>query len=251
VFVVFRREIGASHLVSARRLDRDPGPSHGSSLEISFVDSDGATLEALVTRSGRYELETAGGKKIAIQAACPQAWELPGPWQVSFPEGWGAPKSIDFEKLMSWTQHPDDGVKYFSGVATYETEFEMPDEMLGHGIRLWLDLGRVGKVGDVKLNGKALGTVWKPPFHIDVTEAVRAGSNKLAIDVANTWSNRLVGDALSPDGKQYCQTNIIESRSWRVKWKDTPLIESGLLGPVRLVPATVVQARMGQSATAR
>ena len=166
--------------------------------------------------------------------------EITGPWEVRFPAGWGAPPSRVFPSLISWTQDSEDGVRYFSGIATYHKEFELPTEKLEAGRELFLDLGRVRFVANVYLNGTDLGILWKPPFRVDITDAARPGKNKLVIEVANTWSNRLTGDANSPTDQRYCRTNITKSLTWQVPWKEAPLLESGLLGPVRLITANKV-----------
>jgi hypothetical protein len=153
---------------------------------------------------------------------------------VRFPPGWGAPASKTFPQLISWTEDSDEGVKYFSGIASYHKTLDLAPEQLAAGKRLVLDLGRVRFLAEVQLNGRSLGILWKPPFRVDITEAARAGKNELVVEVANTWSNRLVGDARS-EGRDYCRTNITKSLTWTVSWKDTPLLESGLLGPVRLI----------------
>ncbi len=163
-----------------------------------------------------------------------QSWVVEGPWQVSFPPGWGAPASKTFPQLISWTQDSDEGVKYFSGVAAYYKTLGLIPEQLRTGERLILDLGRVRFVAEVYLNGRSLGTVWKPPFTVDITDAAKVGANELLIEVANMWSNRLVGDART-EGRDFCRTNITKSLTWTVPWKETPLLDSGLLGPVRLV----------------
>jgi len=165
-----------------------------------------------------------------------QARDIEGPWQVRFPPGWGAPASKTFEELVSWTDVEDEGVKYFSGVATYRNEFEVAADQLSSDHRLWLDLGRVRFVAEVNVNGQNVGILWKPPFRVEITDAAKPGANELVVEVANTWSNRLVGDACT-EGTDYCRTNIAKSLTWQVPWKDTPLLQSGLLGPVTLVMA--------------
>jgi hypothetical protein len=160
---------------------------------------------------------------------------IDGPWAVRFAEGWGAPASRMFEELVSWTTVEEEGVKYFSGVASYHNRFTVYEGELGVGRRLQLDLGTVRFVAEVFVNGESQGIVWKPPYLVDVTDATRVGSNELVVKVANTWSNRLVGDALGPEGERFCRTNMDRSLTWERPWKDTPLLESGLLGPVRIV----------------
>jgi len=163
-----------------------------------------------------------------------QGQRIAGPWRLEFPPGWGAPATKTLDRLVSWTGVEDDGVRYFSGVATYRTEFDLSEAQCRAGKRLWLDVGRVRFVAEVYLNGESCGIVWKPPYRVEITNAAKPGANELVVEVANTWSNRLVGDART-EGKDYCRTNIAKSLTWSVPWKDTPLLESGLLGPVTLL----------------
>ncbi len=95
-------------------------------------------------------------------------------------------------------------------------------------------------MAEVYLNGKSLGILWAPPYRIDITDAARTGKNKLVVEVANTWSNRLVGDTKLPENERFCRTNMTHSLTWEAPWEETPLLESGLLGPVRLVTAKTV-----------
>ena len=152
--------------------------------------------------------------------------EMTGPWLVRFPPNLGAPPSRTFEKLVSWTSVPEDGVKYFSGTATYLKEFEAPADAPVPGRRVILDLGQLRNVADVTLNGRHLGILWKPPFQVDVTGVIRSGRNQLQIELTNTWANRLVGDARLPKAQRV--TRLAQNLSVQ-----GPL-ESGLLGPVVL-----------------
>jgi hypothetical protein len=153
--------------------------------------------------------------------------DVAGPWELSFQTGRGAPPSLRLEKLISWTDHPEPGVRYFSGIATYRSRFDLPADMVGSGKPLYLDLGDLRFIARVRLNGKPVGIAWTAPFRVDIASAARAGSNEVEIEVANTWSNRLTGDAQS-SGPRYTNTNM----PWR---KDTPLLRSGLMGPVRII----------------
>lgn len=143
----------------------------------------------------------------------------------------GAGESVVFEKLLSWTQSPDVGVKYFSGTACYRKEFYMPAEMCEEDRYTSLDLGEIKNIAEVALNGKNLGVLWKPPFSVDISDVVKPGINTLEVKVTNLWPNRLIGDQFLPEGKRFTRTNI------RKFTKDSPLMESGLLGPVRIVSA--------------
>jgi len=139
--------------------------------------------------------------------------------------------------LKSWSEHEHPGIRYFSGTACYETQFEVPRGWFGKDRKLYLDLGRLWAIGEVILNGQPLSIVWKPPYRVEITKAVRAGQNRLEIEIANTWSNRLVGDAQLPPDQRYCRTNITGSGTRAKPWKQIPLRKSGLLGPVELIPA--------------
>jgi hypothetical protein len=151
-----------------------------------------------------------------------------GDWTVRFPPGWGAPSERVFPELVSWTDDPDHGIKYFSGTATYEKTIEIPAEWLAHNRHIYLDLGQVRATAAVRVNERTLGVLWKPPFVLDLTEAIRPGRNRLAVEVTNVWKNRLIGDAELPPDRRFCRTNL------RTKVSRGELQPSGLLGPVEL-----------------
>jgi hypothetical protein len=155
---------------------------------------------------------------------------LDGPWKLTFPKGWGAPESATFPKLISWTESDQKGIRYFSGIGTYQKVFDYKSVAATAGQRVYLDLGELTKVGEVWLNNKPMGIVWTPPYRVDITDAIKTGTNSLRIDVANTWSNRLTGDAIS--GEKYTKTNITKANKNLISWDKLPLIKSGLLGPV-------------------
>jgi hypothetical protein len=158
--------------------------------------------------------------------------ELSGPWTVRFDPKWGGPASTLFDTLASWTTMPDPGIKYYSGSASYEKGFDTPTGFNAKGGRLWLDLGDVRQLAEIQVNGKSMGIVWAPPFRVDITDALLPTGNKLVVEVVNFWPNRIIGDQSLPAKDRFTQTNI------RKLVKDTPLMESGLLGPVRLLRTT-------------
>lgn len=152
-----------------------------------------------------------------------------GAWQLSFPPDWGAPEQIQLPQLESWTQNSDPGVKYFSGTATYQKQVSISQEWLQSGSRLILDLGTVKDFAEVSVNGKSVGGIlWKPPFRVDISEAVRPGQNKLEVKVTNLWPNRMIGDLQPGVTKTYTFTDFHAFK------KDSPLLESGMLGPVTI-----------------
>ncbi|AKJ63801.1 glycosyl hydrolase [Kiritimatiella glycovorans] len=123
---------------------------------------------------------------------------LEGPWTVRFPPGRGAPAHIRLDELISWPDHEQAGVKYFSGTAQYEHTFNLSGGGLRDGGRYVLDLGDVDVMAEIILNGENLGILWKPPFSVDITDALRAGKNRIEIRVTNTGANRLIGDERYP-----------------------------------------------------
>jgi hypothetical protein len=153
---------------------------------------------------------------------------IAGDWTVQFAEGLGAPEEILLPSLSSWSKHPNPGVRYFSGTGTYRKTVTAPRAWFKPGQRLWLDLGEVKNLAEVKVNGKPLGIAWKAPFRVDVTDALKPGVNKLQIDVTNLWVNRLIGDQ-QPGATKYA---FATEKPYS---KESPLLSSGLLGPVSLI----------------
>jgi hypothetical protein len=162
---------------------------------------------------------------------------LSGPWRMSFPANWGAPPQVHLTALTSWTASPDPGVKYFSGTATYTKQIHAPAAWLGAGKRVILDLGQVKEIAEVSVNGKPHGILWKPPFQADVTGALKPGPNRVEIKVTNLWPNRMIGDLQPAAAKRYTFTD------YKPYTKDSPLLESGLLGPVTLSSSYTNAAR--------
>jgi hypothetical protein len=153
---------------------------------------------------------------------------LAGPWTLRFPPKWGAPDQAVFPSLTSWTDSPIAGIRYFSGTATYSKKFTANPAWLQPGRRIALDLGGVQIMARVKLNGQDLGILWKPPFRVEVTGLLKQGDNDLEIDVVNLWPNRMIGDASLPADQRFTWS------TWEPFKKETPLLTSGLLGPVTL-----------------
>ncbi|MGD0383653.1 MAG: glycosylhydrolase-like jelly roll fold domain-containing protein, partial [Thermoguttaceae bacterium] len=240
-FVVFRRPVGP-HFTSLAKdgkmlFPNAPGTQTASPVEI-IADKDGrAALES--REKGNYELQTAAGQTIRVTAAEPLLRIMEGPWQVHFAPGWGAPESIEFNALKSWTENPDLNIKYFSGTATYVRDMDVPAEMLESNGLLELDLGELSEIAELSLNGRSLGVLWKSPFRVDISASARAGKNHLEIQVVNSWANRLIGDQKLPPDQRKTKTNITKFE----KGNPQPL-PSGLFGPVTLrkIPAIPCRA---------
>ena len=206
------------------------------------------------SEAGKYEATTASGKKLTADiSGFPAALPLSSDWELSF----GTNSGLVLHKLISWTERPEPQSKYFSGTATYRKEFQIPAGFLSNDPRVLLDLGRVEVIAEVIVNGRNLGVLWKPPFVIDVTDAIKPGPNALEVRVVNLWPNRLIGDEQLPEDSNWrtCAEQpgevLVEWPKWLLEgkpsptgrstlstykyWKKaSPLLISGLLGPVRL-----------------
>jgi hypothetical protein len=287
VFVVFRSSATSltDRVISLRRngvelsgLAPTPAPETQLGHEAVGVEHRGATeYHIKVAQPGTYELKTAAGRTLKAEVpALPNPIEIGGPWELGFPKGWGAPEHVTLERLISWTDHPNPGVKYFSGTATYRRQFEVPREMLARNLSLYLDLGRVSVIAQAKLNGRDLGILWKPPFRADITDFLHAGANELLVSVVNLWPNRLIGDEQLPDDCEWIPpstpgnptppnygaalarwpqwflaqkpspTGRLTFTTWKFWTKDDPLMESGLLGPVFIGAEAIIVVHEAQ-----
>jgi len=153
---------------------------------------------------------------------------LDGPWRVNFEAKRGAPESATFDTLISWPESTDAGIRYFSGAATYHRTVQIDRAWLKSGRRIELDLGDVKELATVSVNGKPVATAWRAPYRVDITDALKSGKNALAIEVVNLWPNRLIGDK-QPGAKPVA---FAPASPYTAK---SPLLASGLLGPVRLI----------------
>ena len=217
---------------------------------------------ALIWKPGQYTCITAEGNAIEFEITPDELLEpleIKGPWLIQFPPETSVSNSVVFPKLTSWTEHERPSVKYFSGTATYVKQFVVPDGLLAPNRRVYLDLGDVQVIAAIELNNKNLGTLWKPPFRVDVTKAIQFRDNTLKVAVTNLWPNRLIGDEQFPTDASYGPVGVAgrilqwpewlqqnsprpEPRrhtfaSWKHYEKDSPLLTSGLLGPVTLKSA--------------
>jgi hypothetical protein len=153
---------------------------------------------------------------------------LDGSWKLSFQPDRGAPPSITLDKLSSWSENRDAGVKYFSGTGTYAKTVDAPAAWFKNGARVWLDLGDVRNLAEVEVNGKPLGIVWHAPYRVDATEALKPGANEISIQVTNAWVNRLIGDQQPDAARKYTFADVKPYSA------NSPLLASGLLGPITI-----------------
>jgi len=220
-------------------------------------------LQLRAFNNGAYILHRVSGKTKKVEVKrIPEPLNLAGPWSVKFQPERGASANVEFDQLISWDKHPDTGVRYFSGTATYTLEFEVPQNYLLNNQEVWLDLGEVEVIAEVRLNGKELGVLWSNPKRIEVSEALTYGSNKLEIDVTNLWVNRLIGDEQYQedckwmegkylnqwpdwlnDFKQRPEPSRVTFTTWKHWNKDDELLPSGLIGPVTLRCAKIIPVK--------
>jgi hypothetical protein len=191
--------------------------------------------------------------------------EVKGEWEVLFPKDSGAPDKINLHQLISLKNYTDDGVKYFSGTATYKNTFDI--NAIEKDKNYFIDLGSVEVIAEVMVNRKNLGIYWVRPFLINISEVIKQGVNQLEINVTNQWVNRLIGDEQLPEVDKYVNVsegNIFQKfnngaieqlpnwylnaepkpengrvafSTWKHFQKDSPLLESGLIGPVIILEA--------------
>ncbi|HOW63646.1 MAG TPA: glycosyl hydrolase [Candidatus Paceibacterota bacterium] len=194
----------------------------------------GREIKARVTQPGNYEVTFANGRQQTLTVRdVPIPQNLIGPWEVRFTPGWGAPERVIFDFLCDWSQHPENGIRHYSGKATYRTTFNLT----AHASRFILNLGDLHDLATVRMNGKELGTLWMAPWQLEVTDALKPGLNTLEVEVINVWNNRLVADAALPASQR--RTFLLAP----TVAKDAPLLPAGLMGPVVLQPAIEIQLK--------
>ncbi len=177
-----------------------------------------------------FPKQPSGRPALAVQDEPGVLRGISGPWKLRFPEGWGAPSSLEMESLHCWTASENPGVPHFSGTATYEKTITLAKSEAAQAAGLWIDLGDVRDVAEVFFNDQSLGVVWTPPYRVKLGPAAKAGDNRLRVEVTNLWANRMIGDSKLPLDKRFTRSNMSHSFSGEEK-----LLPSGLLGPVRLL----------------
>lgn len=193
---------------------------NGETVVPLHFDAEGSTF-ILFDGDGAPPSRTRAAEKPALVAT------VEGNWKLTFPPDLGAPGEADLPALESWTKSRDTGVKYFSGTATYRKQIDAQAGWFKPGAKVILDLGTVKEIAEVAVNGKPIGGIlWKPPFVVDVTSALKPGSNELSVKVTNLWPNRMIGDLLPGAAQKFTWTDFRPFKA------DSPLLESGLLGPV-------------------
>ncbi len=215
------------------------------------LEPSGSVFVVFRKKITAHKPEAAGGATNWLEFKPMQ--EITGPWEVSFDPKWGGPAQVSFDQLEDWSKRPEEGIKYYSGTAVYRKTFSFQSEATSP--RTFLDLGKVAVMAEVKLNGKDLGILWKSPYRVEVTSALKKGENRLEVKVVNLWVNRLIGDEQLPEDSERRPDGTLRTwPTWLTEGKPSPtgryafttyrlwkkgdaLVESGLLGPVRVMGA--------------
>lgn len=153
--------------------------------------------------------------------------DLSADWAVQFDTLWGGPDRYKMSQLVSWTDVPDDRVRYYSGKAIYHKTITLDEEVL-QSDRVTIDFEYIQEMARVWINNQNCGIIWTPPYDLEITKALQEGENEIRVEVINTWNNRIVGDIRNPEQRQYTRTNI------KYKFRQGQLLESGLTGRVMI-----------------
>jgi hypothetical protein len=149
-------------------------------------------------------------------------------WNLSFDPKFGGPSgTLTIDELKSWTSFPDSSIKFYSGAASYKNSFTWNES--DKKKTLWLQIDSIYNIATIKINDIDCGTLWTPPYLLDITKALKQGENKIEIVVANTWANRLIGDLRLPVEKRITWTNA------PLRLANKPLLPAGLVGKVALI----------------
>lgn len=233
---------------------------------IDFITQISNDPYLILNRKGTYKIDLKNGKTlIREQKKDSDKILLDENWNLEFEENRGAPYKAHFDKLISWNEHSEFGVKYFSGTAKYKKAFQL-DKKQVKSKRIILDLGLVENLATVSVNNTLVKVLWNPPFTLDITNYCKEGKNVLEVAVTNLWLNRIIGDKYEPEDciwgpmREFTYVtpnpkigrNLLEIPEWvknntprpsknRITFstmdffqKDTPLLPSGLIGPVKI-----------------
>jgi hypothetical protein len=219
VFVVFWRPAG----LHVTQVLKDGKPV--DSAQVRGDEQNGFVLNH--ADAGTYRVALSDGRQLSAEVSAAKSEELPASvWTIAFQADRGAPIGPQpLHDFKSWTASSDPGVRYFSGTATYRTVVELKQAT---DARVFLTLTDLHEICTVRINGRSAGTIWAMPYRLDITDSLVQGENTLELDVTNLWPNRIIGDAQPSATHTYTKTNI------RKYTADSPLLPSGLIGPVAL-----------------
>lgn len=232
-YIIFRNEKPKSHVTEIRKDDQLIFP------DLSLASADfpcisfrrnGDKVTAEINEPGTYRVKWSDNRNDLFKSNGSDIVDLSADWSIQFDPVWGAPVDIKTNRLKSWTEFEETGIKYFSGTAIYRKSFGLTPDNLENS-RLILDLGNVKEMASVKINGHQMQVMWCAPFQFDITSFVKSGTNDLEVEVVNMWVNRLIGDGKLPAGQRLTKTNV---NKFNAPDADKYLRISGLMGPVSI-----------------
>ncbi|PQJ73697.1 hypothetical protein BTO14_05080 [Polaribacter butkevichii] len=251
VFVVFRE--------SSKGIQSIVPKSLKSNEDVTTTLTNDNTIDVEVKANGNYNFKLNDGSLKAIKVKnLPEQITVSGTWSVDFPDVKAKEKNFSFPKLIDWTSHKNEQIKYYSGTAIYKNEFVVGKNYLEENNKVTLDLGVVNIAAKVIVNGKDLGISWMPPYVLDVTKALVKGKNTIQIEVTNQWTNRLIGDENFPSESGMSRKNEYMP-DWYLNNEPPPLkqrstfttfpfykkgdetIPAGLVGPVVLKVSRIIK----------
>lgn len=260
-------EVLSDDKISQLASEATPAPSSSPFIIEPFGEKEPGLL---IWQNGHYKLKNNHNSSLSFHVSnIEQPLRIEGPWQLNFPPYLGVQGEIILPDLISLHIHPEEGVKYFSGTVTYTKSFSIRKTAFTKDKLFFMDLGRVEIIAQINLNGKDLGILWKRPYRAEITNAIKPGINHLIIKVTNQWVNRLIGDEQLPDPNKFFTAEDalafesivgggieqlpewyihqkpkpsdgrITFATWKHYTQDSPLIESGLIGPVTIYTAAL------------
>ncbi|MDD2797667.1 MAG: glycosyl hydrolase [Bacteroidales bacterium] len=239
IFVVFRDTVTQRYITQLNVDGKTYFPKRANVNNLDF-NLGYSSRRIYSAQSGNYDVKFSTGKQRKFTIKKDKETILfTAPWQVIFPKKTDTLRTT-FDHLYSWTESPNDEIKYFSGTASYSTEFTCPSSELKSGKRVVLNLGEVANIARISVNGQKAGICWVHPFKIDVTSLVKSGVNRLLIEVANLEPNGMIGESRLPVQNRTLTSNVIRlPNAWAYPLKELPnsefpLLQSGLIGPVRI-----------------
>jgi hypothetical protein len=234
-FVVNRSDQPQDYMIRCRVSGKEPELWHsdnGNTAAVSYTASAGKTMIPLQLEEREsvfivFDKKTGIASRYIPSSPYRELMNIDGVWKINFPDSSGAPAEAMLDSLASWTNNANEGIKYFSGTATYNKTFTLKKDPGSSSV--YLDLGKVGDIAEVILNGKKLDLLWKAPFRANVTGILQKGKNELQIKITNEWTNRLIGDKAAPADKKILSfyTNPFGGQY--------QLMDAGLMGPVKLL----------------
>ncbi|WP_158837340.1 glycosyl hydrolase [Polaribacter sp. L3A8] len=251
VFVVFRESSKGIQSILPKSLK--------SNEDVTTTLTNDNTIEVEVKANGNYNFKLNDGSLKAIKIKnLPEQITVLGTWSVDFPDIKAKEKNFSFPKLIDWTSHKNEQIKYYSGTAIYKNEFVVGKNYLEENNKVTIDLGVVNIAAKVIVNGKDLGISWMSPYVLDVTKALVKGKNTIQIEVTNQWTNRLIGDENFPSESGMNRKNEYMP-DWYLNNEPPPLkqrstfttfpfykkgdetIPAGLVGPVVLKVSRIIE----------